>query len=292
MKQKSLARYADEGYMSYMTQVRQYPILTEKEEELLAKAVYDKHDVNAAEKLVTSHLRLVTKIAFEMRGYGMSIMDMVGEGCIGLMQAVKKFNPYLGVRFSAYAKWWIRAHIHEYVIRSWSLVKIGTTAAQKKLFFHLRKAKERILSVHNTLYLTNEDCRTIAKELSVTSKDVKEMDLRFNTDMSIDTPINEREDFEGAVGLIDILADKEEGIEIRVAETQEKSRKINKLERAIEQLDARQADIIRNRHFTEKPVPLHKLGKKYGVSTERIRQIEKDCLQKIKEFCVGVKKGK
>lgn len=282
MSQQSIARYGNEGYLSYLAQIRQYPILTEKEEERLARAVYDRQDVKSVEKLVTSHLRLVAKLAFTMRGYGMAIMDLIGEGCIGLMQAVKKFNPYLGVRFSAYAKWWIKAHIQEYIMRSWSLVKMGTTVGQKRLFFHLRKAKEKILSIHNTLYLTNEDCRTIARELSVTSKEVKEMDLRFNTDISIDTANNE----EGETIGLDILADQEEGTETKVAETQEKSKRLNMLERAIELLDDRQADIIRNRHFKEKAVSLQELGKKYGISTERVRQVEKDTLQKIKEFCL------
>jgi RNA polymerase sigma-32 factor len=281
---QSLAQVYSDNYHGYLSTIRQYPILTEEEELILARDVFDNKSRESAEKLVVSHLRLVAKIAFTMRGYGIALMDLIGEGSLGLMHAVKKFNPNIGVRFSGYAKLWIKAYIQEYIIKTWSLVKLGTTIAQKKLFFHLRKAKESILSIDKQSSLSQENYETIAKNLSVSRSEVKEMDLRLGGDMSLD---QENEDEEGNKNsLLSRIADKNQSVELEVSESQDKNLQKTLVEQALDKLTPRQAEIIRCRHLKDKADTLEVLSKKYNVSRERIRQIENDAMAKVKEFCL------
>lgn len=283
MSQSLIALYND-NYHGYLTHIRQYPMLTEEEELILARDIFNNKSKESAEKLVLSHLKLVAKIAFTMRGYGIALMDLIGEGSIGLMHAVKKYNPNIGVRFSGYAKLWIKAYIQEYIIRTWSLVKIGTTVAQKKLFFHLRKAKEAILSIDKQSSLSRENYEMIAKDLSVSSSEVKEMDLRLNGDISLD---QDNEDEEGSGNnLLSRLVDKNQSVELEVSESQKKNLQTTLLKQALNILKPRQAEIIRSRHLKDKADTLEVLSAKYKVSRERIRQIEHDAMIKIKEYCL------
>lgn len=269
---------------SYIRKVNSYPSLTEKEELDLAKRVFEHQDIKAAHKLVTSHLKLVVKIAIQMNHYKMSLMDLIAEGSIGLMHAVKKFDPSLGYRLSTYAVWWIKASITEYIIKTCSLVKIGTTAAQKKLFFNLKKLKTKILETNNTNALTDEDTKTIAKELSVSPSEVKEMDMRLTQTASLDENISTNEDNEST--LLDILEDKTANHEISVANNQDLDRKKQILFKAMEQLNEREKSIIIARRLQDKSATLDDLSKEYGISRERIRQIEAKAMEKIQKYCL------
>jgi RNA polymerase sigma-32 factor len=278
-----LVPFYSDSYPGYLSSIRQYPVLTEEEELELAKDVFDNKSRKSAEKLVVSHLRLVAKIAFTMRGYGIALMDLISEGSVGLMHAVRKFNPNIGVRFSGYAKLWIKAYIQEYIIKTWSLVKIGTTVAQKKLFFHLRKAKEAILVIDKQSSLSRDNYDTIAKQLSVSSSEVKEMDLRLSGDISLD---QDNEDEEGnSNNLLSRLADKNQSVELEVSESQTRNLQRRLIEQALDNLTPRQAEIIRSRHLKDKADTLEVLSSKYKISRERIRQIEKDALAKVTDYC-------
>lgn len=283
MSQSLIALYND-NYHGYLTHIRQYPMLTEEEELILARDIFNNKSKESAEKLVLSHLKLVAKIAFTMRGYGIALMDLIGEGSIGLMHAVKKYNPNIGVRFSGYAKLWIKAYIQEYIIRTWSLVKIGTTVAQKKLFFHLRKAKEAILSIDKQSSLSRENYEMIAKDLSVSSSEVKEMDLRLNGDISLD---QDNEDEEGSGNnLLSRLVDKNQSVELEVSESQNKHLQTTLLKQALNILKPRQAEIIKCRYLKDRADTLEVLSAKYNISRERVRQIEHDAMAKIKKYCL------
>ena len=278
-----LVPFYSDSYQGYLSSIRQYQILTAEEELVLAKDVFDNKSRKSAEKLVVSHLRLVAKIAFTMRGYGIALMDLISECSVGLMHAVRKFNPNVGVRFSGYAKLWIKAYIQEYIIKTWSLVKIGTTVAQKKLFFHLRKAKEAILVIDKQSSLSRDNYDTIAKQLSVSSSEVKEMDLRLSGDISLD---QDNEDEEGnSNNLLSRLADKNQSVELEVSESQTRNLQRRLIEQALANLTPRQAEIIRSRHLKDKTDTLEVLSKKYNVSKERIRQIESSALQKVMQYC-------
>src|SRR3989338_4049382 len=210
-------------------------------------------------------------------------MDLIGEGSIGLMQAVKKYNPNIGVRFSGYGKLWIKAYIQEYIIKTWSLVKIGTTVAQKKLFFHLRKAKEAILAIDKQTSLSNDNYDAIANQLSVSSSEVKEMDLRLSVDISLD---QDNEDEEGSSNnLLSRLADKNQSVELEVSESQTRNLQRKLIAQALDNLTPRQAEIIRSRHLKDKADTLEILSKRYNISRERIRQIENVALAKVTEYC-------
>ena len=272
------------GYYKYLQYIRHYPMLSAEEEQKLANDVFHNQSKVSAEKLVVSHLKLVAKIAYTMRGYGLVLMDLIGEGTVGLMHAVKKFNPKLGSRFASYATWWIKAYMKEYVIKTWSLVKIGTTAAQKKLFFHLKKLKAKILSTHGYVSenLSNQDCKTIAKELAVSSVEVRSMDVRLNSDYSLDYSYDDASD---SKSLVYNIPDQGQDVELAVSSKEIQKKQKLLLGRALVSLDDRQRDIIQSRHCKEKPDSLAVLGTKYKISQERVRQIESSALSKIKEYC-------
>lgn len=276
---------ASGGLTQYMREIRKYPVLSAEEEYVLAKAVADHQDINAAHKLVTSHLKLVVKIALSMRGYGMSLMDLISEGNIGLMHAVKKFNPELGHRLSTYAMWWIKASIQEYVVRSWSMVKIGTTVAQKKLFFNLNKVKEKIRNFHMRSHdsLSNEDVNNIAAQLNVTNQEVKDMDMRLSgNDCSLDNPIYNDEG--NSTTMLEYIPENRANQEIALSTYQEASLKKKLFDNAMLTLSEREQAIISARHLQESPETLDALSKKYNISRERIRQIEAKALEKLKNY--------
>ena len=275
----------DQDLSSYLKKVNSYPSLTETEEFELAEKVYNKQDIKAAHTLVTSHLKLVVKIAMQMNHYKMSLADLIAEGSIGLMHAVKKFNPYLGYRLSTYSVWWIKASITEYIIKSWSLVKIGTTAAQKKLFFNLKKLKRKILDTHNSNILTDEDTRTIAKQLDVSAADVKEMDLRLGYTASLDENMSYSDD-DNNLTLIDVLEDKKANHELIVANRQDANNKKQLLVEALGTLNEREKEIITSRKLQDNSTTLDDLSKQYNISRERVRQIESKALEKITKYCL------
>ena len=278
----------EHGLESYLKQVRQYPILSQEQETDLAFRVFEQQDIKAAHKLVTSHLRLVVKIAFKMRKYGVALLDLISEGNIGLMHAIKKFNPNLGYRLSTYAIWWIKASIQEFIIKSWSLVKIGTTVAQKKLFFNLNKLKNKIQQFNrkSSESLSEAEIESIASNLEVSKNDVKEMEGRLgNTDASLDHEIiNAHGDSSGS--LIDNLPSTADNQEITFSNHEELSNKKRLLTEAISTLNPREKDIITSRHLKTKADTLDTMSIKYKVSRERIRQIEARALEKIQKYCL------
>ena len=264
---------------SYMEQIKKFPLLKAKEEYMLAKAWKDQGDIKAAHKLVTSHLRLVAKIASGYRGYGLPVSDLISEGNIGMMHAVKRFEPEKGFRLATYAMWWIKASIQEYVLRSWSLVKIGTTAAQKKLFFNLRKIKTKISALDEG-DLSPDQVTKIATELSVPEKEVISMNRRISgSDYSLNSPVSEV----GQGEWQDWLEDETQNQEISFAESEEFLIKKNIMNEAFEVLTEREKDIICERQLNEKPLTLEDLSKKYAVSRERIRQIEVKAFEKLQK---------
>ncbi len=268
----------DNGLSSYVSQVKKFPVLTAPDEYMLAKRYQVHGDKEAAHKLVTSHLRLVVKIAYGYKNYGLPVPELIAEGNIGLMQAVKKFDPEKGFRLSTYAMWWIKASIQEYILRSWSLVKLGTTAAQKKLFFNLRKLKNRILS-SDTQYLTDANIREIARELEVEEHEVVEMDQRmYGADQSLNAKFSEDED---SGEWIDVLADDVENHETTLGDAEEYNERKAKFDTVFATLNEREQEIIRARQLAENPLTLEDLSQKYGVSRERIRQIEERALEKL-----------
>jgi len=283
MSRYSAVSYQGNDFNNYLSVIRKYPLLTIEEETLLTENVYLRQDMKSAQKLVMSHMKLVVKIAYEMKRYNLVLMDLISEGSIGLMHAVKKFNPSVGARFSSYATWWIKACIHEYIIKTWSLVKIGTTTGQKKLFFHLKKAKEKILTAHNKKSLSDLDCKTIASELSVSSREVKEMDLRLSGSISLDDPIGNQD--ENGVTVLDSLSDSKENTEHMVLNKDTHSKQRHLFNEALSTLSDREADIIKCRYLQDKGDTLAVLGKKYNISNERIRQIEKVALEKVTKHC-------
>jgi RNA polymerase sigma-32 factor len=276
---------ADSGLTLYLQEIKKYPILSAAEEYILAKAVVEHQDINAAHKLVTSHLKLVVKIASTMRGYGLALMDLIAEGNIGLMHAVKKFNPDLGFRLSTYAMWWIKAAMQEFIIKSWSLVKIGTTIAQKKLFFNLNKIKRKIRSIHghSNDALTNNDITAVANQLNVSLDEVKEMDIRLKgSDYSLDTPIYNNEG--NVTTLLEHIPETGANQETLLSHNEEASIKKKLFNQALSSLNERERDIIKARHLQEVPETLDILSKRYNISRERIRQIETRAMEKLKNF--------
>lgn len=268
----------DNGLSSYVSQVKKFPVLKAEDEYMLAKRYQVHGDKNAAHQLVTSHLRLVVKIAYGYKNYGLPVPELIAEGNIGLMQAVKKFDPDKGNRLSTYAMWWIKAAMQEYILRSWSLVKLGTTAAQKKLFFNLRKLKNRILS-QDQQYLSDDNIREIAKELEVEEHEVVEMDQRmYGADQSLNAKFSDEED---SGEWIDVLADDVETPETTFGDAEEYDERKAKFDVAFGKLNEREQEIIRARQLAEHPLTLEDLSQKYGVSRERIRQIEERALEKL-----------
>ena len=269
----------DGGLRNYMQEIQKFPILAADEEYMLAKRWSEYGDYEAAHKLVTSHLRLVAKIASGYRGYGLPIAELISEGNIGLMQAVKKFEPEKGFRLSTYAMWWIRASIQEFVLRSWSLVKMGTSAAQKRLFFNLKKGKKGLARIDDTAQLTPEEITTIARELNVNEQDVVDMDQRMGaSDQRLDAPITR----DGESGeWMDLLADPADSHETTLGDHQEFQQKHEMLMEAMDALNERERDIIIHRRLKDDQVTLEELSQRYNISRERVRQIESRALEKM-----------
>ena len=263
----------------YLDQISRYPMLSVEEEQALAHRWRDQQDVDAAHKLVTSHLRLVTKIAMGYRGYGLSVGELISEGNIGMMQAVKRFDPDRGFRLATYAMWWIRAAIQEYIMRNWSLVKVGTTAAQKKLFFNLRRLKGQMQAIDDG-DLQPEQLACIARTLDVPEEEVISMNRRIAApDHSLNAPIH----LDGEGEWQDWLPDDSESQEVMIAERQELNRRKVLLSGALEKLNQRERHIISERRLKDDPTTLEGLSRHYGISRERVRQIETRGLQKLRK---------
>ena len=265
------------GLALYLQEIKRFPILTAEEEYMLAKRFKEHGDNKAAHKLVTSHLRLVAKIAMGYRGYGLPVTDLISEGNVGIMQAVKKFDPEKGFRLATYAMWWIRAQIQEYVLHSWSLVKIGTTAAQKKLFFNLKKLKNQLESIDEG-NLSPENVREIAKRLNVKEAEVISMENRlFSSDQSLNVQIGTEEKTEWQ----DIIKDDRKTQDTIIENINEFDYRKNLLEKAMDVLNPREKQIIRLRKLAEKPKKLEELSKQFEISRERVRQIEEKAMEKL-----------
>jgi RNA polymerase sigma-32 factor len=267
------------GLSRYLTEIRKFPLLTPEDEYMYAKAWQEHEDPEAARQLVTSHLRLVAKIAMGYRGYGLPVSEIVSEGNVGLMQAVRRFDPDKGFRLATYAMWWIRASIQEYVLRSWSMVKMGTTAAQKKLFFNLRKAKSHIGAIEEG-DLTPEHTEKLADRLGVSQTEVTEMNRRLSgPDASLNAPLRSESESQWQDWLADDTADQE----TRLAEREEMNGRHDLLVHALDDLTERERDIIQARRLQEDPATLEELSQKYGVSRERVRQIEVRAFEKLQK---------
>ena len=271
---------SSEGNLSiYLQEIKKFPILTSDEEYMLAKRYKEYGDTEAAHKLVTSHLRLVAKIAMGYSGYGLPVTDLISEGNVGIMHAVKKFDPERGFRLATYAMWWIRAQIQEYVLHSWSLVKIGTTAAQKKLFFNLKKLKNQLSSIDSG-DLSPENAREIANRLNVKEAEVLDMNNRlFSGDQSLNIQVGNEGDAEWQ----DMLVDSNDTQDNIIANTDELLYRKKIFEKAIKVLNDREKEIIKLRKLKDKPVKLEELSKKFNISRERVRQIEEKAFEKLKK---------
>jgi RNA polymerase sigma-32 factor len=283
----NLPSLSNEGSLThYLQQIKKFPMLSQKEEISLARKWIKKGDTDAAHKLVTSHLRLVARIAMGYKGYGLPITELISEGNIGLMQAVKKYDPEKGFRLSTYAMWWIRAAIQEYVLKSWSLVKIGTTAAQKKLFFNLKKIKNQLTS-YNDGSLKPDQVKEIADRLDVTEAEVSDMEGRMSgTDYSLNAVVSEDGESEWQDWLVDEDADQE----VKLAEREELSKRKSLLSKAINILNEREQNIISARKLSEVPKTLEELSKTYKISRERVRQIEEKAFAKLQLEMVNLAK--
>jgi len=269
----------DTNLSHYLQEIRKFPMLEQQEEYMLAKSWREHGDTDAAHKMVTSHLRLVAKIAMGYRGYGLPLADLIAEGNVGMMQAVKRFDPERGFRLATYAMWWIRAAIQEYILHSWSLVKIGTTAAQKKLFFNLRKIKGQLKALDEG-DLRDETVKTIAHKLDVTEEDVVSMNRRLSApDHSLNAPV--REDGEGEWQ--DWLVDETPNQEARMGDSEELKLRRGLLATAMEHLSERERHILEERRLKEVPATLEDLSKEYGISRERVRQIEVRAFEKLQK---------
>ena len=272
---------------SYLTQIKKFPMLSAEEEYMLAKSWRDRGDLRSAHKLITSHLRLVAKIAMGYRGYGLPVSEMVSEGNIGLMQAVKKFEPEKGFRLATYAMWWIKASIQEYVLRSWSLVKMGTTTAQKKLFFNLKKIKNQ-LSPNNTGDLKIEHVDEISKMLNVKKEEVVSMNRRLlGKEKSLNTPIKDESGVEWQDWIVDDKVDQE----LKFSHEQEFNQRKKLMDDSISILNPREKDILTSRRLSENAPTLEDLSKKYNISRERIRQIETKAFEKLQKAMLNASKS-
>jgi len=268
---------SDSGLSRYLGEIRKFPMLEPDQEFMLAKRWQEHEDPEAAHQMVTSHLRLVAKIAMGYRGYGLPLSEIISEGNVGLMQAVKRFDPDRGFRLATYAMWWIRAAIQEYILHSWSLVKIGTTAAQKKLFFNLRKVKGQLKAIEDG-DLPPETVKEIATRLEVTETDVVDMNRRMSShDHSLNAPLK----IDGEGEWQDWLVDDGPSQETRLAEDQEFGRRHKLLDRAMAILNPRERRILVERRLKDEPATLEDLSKEFGISRERVRQIEVRAFEKI-----------
>jgi len=270
---------AEGGLTRYLEEIRRFPMLEPQQEYMLAKRWREHGDREAAHQLVTSHLRLVAKIAMGYRGYGLPISEVISEGNVGLMQAVKRFEPEKGFRLATYAMWWIKASIQEYILRSWSLVKMGTTANQKKLFFNLRKAKSKISALQEG-DMRPDQVAQIAQRLGVTEQDVVDMNRRLGGDTSLNAPI--REDGDSGEWQ-DWLADESASQESVLAESEELENRRKALSHALEVLNDRERRIFEARRLADNPITLEELAEEFGVSRERVRQIEVRAFEKVQK---------
>ena len=284
----NLPTLSNEGGLSaYLTQIKKFPMLDAEEEYMLAKNWKEKGHLKSAEKLVTSHLRLVAKIAMGYKGYGLPVNEIISEGNVGLMQAVKKFEPEKGFRLATYAMWWIKASIQEYILRSWSLVKIGTTTAQKKLFFNLKKLKNQI-APRSEGDLRNEQVSEIADRLNVSEKEVVSMNRRLaGKEHSLNAPVGEDGD-----QWQDWLVDKEMDQELKLAQEEEMNQRKDLLKDSIKILNDREKEILYARRLTDNPLTLENLSKKYKISRERIRQIENKAFEKLQKHMLNSAKSR
>ena len=277
----------DGSFEAYLSKIRKFPMLDAADEYVLAKNWREKGDKESAHKLVTSHLRLVAKVAMGYRGYGLPVNELVSEGNIGLMQAVKKFDPEKGFRLATYAMWWIKASIQEYILRSWSLVKIGTTSAQKKLFFNLKKIKNQI-APRSEGDLRKEHVEDIAKRLSVSESEVVSMNRRLSgKEHSLNSPIGEDGD-----EWQDWLIDNQMDHELKIAQSEEMEQRKDLLQDSIRVLNEREKKILYSRRLTDDPTTLDELSKKYKISRERVRQIENKAFEKLQKHMLNSAKSK
>ena len=277
----------DGGLRRYMQEIQKFPILSADDEYMLAKRWSEYGDYEAAHKLVTSHLRLVAKIAAGYKGYGLPIAELIAEGNIGLMQAVKKFEPEKGFRLSTYAMWWIRASIQEFVLRSWSLVKMGSSAAQKRLFFNLKKMRKRLKTIDDGKTLTPQEIRIIAEELDVNEQDVIDMDQRMG---ATDKNLNARVGTDGETEWMDMLADPAESHETTLADHEDFQQKRGLMMQALASLNERERDIIVARRLSEDDQTLEQLSQQFSISRERVRQIEARALEKMTQYVMAAAK--
>jgi RNA polymerase sigma-32 factor len=270
---------SDSGLSRYLNEIKKFPVLSAEEEFMLAKSYLDHGESDAAHKLVTSHLRLVAKIAMQYRGYGLPVADLISEGNLGLMKAVKKFDPDKGFRLSTYAMWWIKASVTEYILRSWSLVKMGTMSAQKKLFFSLRKAKRR-LEIADASNMTEEQATALSDQFNMPADEIAHMDRRMTArDFSLNAPVSHTE--EDSMEFIDTLEDETPSAEIIVARAEEDGIRHEMLKLAMDELDERERHIFIERRLKEDPITLEELGQEYGISRERVRQLENRAFNKV-----------
>jgi len=284
----NLPSIALEGSLSkYLGQIKKFPMLSSEEEYMLAKSWRERGDLKSAQKLVTSHLRLVAKIAMGYRGYGLPVSELVSEGNIGLMQAVKKFDPEKGFRLATYAMWWIKASIQEYVLRSWSLVKMGTTAAQKKLFFNLKKIKNQ-LSVTGAGDMHPDHVEEISKRLHVKKEEVVSMNRRlYGKEKSLNDPINDGSGTEWQDWLVADELDQE----LKLSQNQELDKRKKLMNDSLDILNSREKEILTARRLSEETITLEDLSKKYKISRERIRQIETKAFEKLQKTMLNAAKS-
>lgn len=276
---------SDVGFQRYLQEINRIPSLTHQEELSLANTYRDENDIAAAQKLVTSHLKLVAKIAVGYKNYGLPMPELVSEGTLGLMQAVKRFNPDLGFRLSTYAMWWIKASIQGYVLKSWSIVKIGTTAAQKKLFFSLGKIKRKILYLYSRA-VDEQDYTQIAKELGVTTNEVKEMNSRLSgSDLSLNNRISNQDD--SSSELLEFLPETRPNQEAQLICQQDTRNRYSALAKAMKILNPRELQIFSDRKLKENPTTLDELSIKYNISKERVRQIENRAFEKVQHYVLN-----
>lgn len=280
----------DNSLVAYLDKIKTFPVLSEEQEVELVNKLQQKGDMEAAQTLVTSHLRLAAKIAMTYRHYGLPMADIISEANIGLMQAVKKFDLSKKVRLATYAIWWIKAAINDYILRSWSLVKMGTSAAQKKLFYNLKRLKAH-LGIYENKELSPQEVKQIAHELVVDEQEVKDMNGRLGGDTSLNATIANSDDERAE--RIDLLVDKSQNIEERIALAQEASYKKDIIKKCLAQLSEREQYIIKNRLLTSTPKTLNEVGEEFCISRERVRQIEDAAMKKLKELvllAISVKK--
>jgi len=277
----------DVGLSNYLTQIKKFPMLSAEDEYMLAKNWQDRGNLKAAQKLITSHLRLVAKIAMGYRGYGLPVSELVSEGNLGLMQAVKKFDPEKGFRLATYAMWWIKASIQEYILRSWSLVKIGTTTAQKKLFFNLKKIKNQ-LSANNQGDLSPKHVDEIARRLNVKKEEVVSMNRRLlGKEKSLNDPIKDEDGTEWQDWIVDGKLDQE----LKLSQDQEFNERKKLMNDCIDILNKREKEILTARRLSENIATLEELSKKYKISRERIRQIETKAFEKLQKAMLNTTKS-